>query len=87
MAGPFYGAYQLCTTYLQATGRAGFAALASLLSKGIIYIPVLLLLNAGFQMYGVPFTGAVTDTLSLLAAIGLVLLARRKENTEARPIG
>lgn len=87
MAGPFYGAYQLCTTYLQATGRAGFAALASLLSKGIIYIPVLLLLNAGFQKYGILFTGAVTDTLSLLAAIGLVLLARRKENTEARPIG
>ena len=79
MAGPFYSMYQLCTTYLQATGKAGFAALASLLSKGIIYLPALFLLNAVFQMYGVLFTGAVTDTLSLVAAAGLVLLARRQD--------
>jgi putative MATE family efflux protein len=79
MAGPFFSMYQLCTTYLQATGKAGFATLASLLSKGIIYIPVLFLLNVAFQMYGILFTGAVTDTLSLIAAAGLVLLARRQD--------
>lgn len=77
--GPFYGAYQLCTTYLQSTGRAGFATFASLLSKGIIYIPVLFVMNAAFKMYGILFTGAVTDTLSLLAAIGLIILVRRTE--------
>lgn len=79
MAGPFYSLYQLCTTYLQATGKATFATLASLLSKGIIYIPMLFLLNAVFQMYGILFTGAVTDTLSLIATAGLVLLSRRQD--------
>lgn len=79
LAGPFYGVYQLCTTYLQATGRAGHAALASLMSKGIIYIPVLFLLNAVFGMYGILFTSTVTDTLSLLAAVGLILLAHHRD--------
>ena len=78
--GPFYSVYQICTTYLQATGRAGFATLTSLLSKGIIYIPVLFLMNAAWGMYGILFTGTVTDILSLIAAIGLVALASRQES-------
>lgn len=79
IAGPFYGIYQLCTTYLQATGRAGFATLASLLSKGIIYIPVLFILNALLGMYGILFTAATTDILSLVAAVILVLLSVRMD--------
>ena len=79
LAGPFFSIYQLCTTYLQSTSRAAYAAMASLLNKGIIYLPVLFALNAAFQMYGILFTGAVTDTLSLAAVIGLILLAHRRD--------
>lgn len=71
--GPLYGIYQMATTYFQSTGRAGYATLCSLLSKGIIYIPVLYILNAVFHMYGILFTGAVTDVLSLIAAVILVV--------------
>jgi len=86
IVGPFYSVYQLCTTYLQATGRAGFATLASLLSKGIIYIPVLFLMNAVWHMYGILFTGAVTDILSLIAVIGLsVLASRTEEQNNSKP--
>ncbi len=82
VVGPFFSVYQLCTTYLQATGQASFATLASMLSKGIIYIPVLFLMNAVLGMYGILFTGAVTDMLSLIAVIGLVLLSIRLEKRE-----
>lgn len=71
--GPVYGIYQMATTYFQSTGRAGYAALCSLLSKGIIYIPVLYIMNAVFHMYGILFTGAVTDVLSLIVTVALVV--------------
>jgi len=85
IVGPFFSVYQICTTYLQATGRAGFATLASLLSKGIIYIPVLFLMNAVWGMYGILFTSTVTDILSLMAAVGLVALAIRSEKQMTLP--
>ena len=37
--GPFYGFYQICTTYLQAAGKTRQAITVSLLEKGLVYIP------------------------------------------------
>lgn len=80
--GPLYGIYQMATTYFQSTGQAGYATLCSLLSKGIIYIPVLYILNAVFHMYGILFTGAVTDVLSLIAAVALVIYTIKRPKKE-----
>ncbi len=77
--GPFYGLYQLCTTYLQATGRADYATFASLLNKGVIFLPVLFLLHALFGLYGIACTAPVTDALSLLAAFLLCKMAEKKQ--------
>lgn len=66
-AGPFYGFYQLCQTFLQSTGKATYATLVALLDKGIVYLPVLLLLNHFYGMYGIAFTNVVTLLLSLAA--------------------
>lgn len=79
--GPFYGLYQLCTTYLQSTGRAGYATFASLLNKGIIFLPVLFALHAAFGLQGIACTAPVTDGLSLIAAFLLCRLADRKTAT------
>ena len=35
LIGPFYGLYQLCTTFLQSTGKASYATVVALLDKGI----------------------------------------------------
>ena len=75
---PFYALYQLCATWLQSTGRAGYATAASLLNKGVIYLAVLFVLEHFFGMYGIVFTAAVTDTLSLLAALILCRAASRR---------
>jgi len=47
--GPFYGVYQLCQTYLQATGKASYATVVALLDKGIFYLPILLIMNAVWE--------------------------------------
>ncbi len=75
--GPFYGLYQLCATYLQSTGKAGYATLASLLNKGLIFLPVLFALHAAFGLYGIACTAPVTDALSLITAFVLCRVANR----------
>ncbi|MBR3505349.1 MAG: MATE family efflux transporter [Clostridia bacterium] len=68
-AGPFYGVYQVATTYLQATGKTGRALAAALLEKGLIFLPALFLMQAAFGMNGLIFAGAVTTLLSTVAAL------------------
>ena len=67
--GPLFGFYQICTTYLQATGKSVAAVTVSLLEKGLIYIPALFILKAFFGMYGIVFSGTVTTVLSAVAAL------------------
>ncbi len=69
ITGPFYGFYQLCTTYLQSTGKSKKAILVSLMEKGIVYIPALLLMRLIFGMYGVIFAGTATTLVSSIVAL------------------
>ena len=78
LMGPFYGLYQLCTTFLQSTGKASYATVVALLDKGIIYLPVLFGLNALFGLNGVIYTAPLTDMLSLLAGAVLCFLWNKK---------
>ncbi len=68
LVGPIYGMYQLCQTYLQSTGRAKYATVVSMLDKGLIFIPMLLLLNAVFGLNGLIFAGFVTNVLSIVVS-------------------
>ncbi len=71
--GPFYGLYQLCTTFLQSTGKASYATLVAVLNKGLIYLPLLLIFNSLWGLNGVIYTAPVTDMLSLLVGAGLCI--------------
>ncbi len=82
LVGPVCGIYQMATTYFQSTGRAGCAAVCSVLNKGLLFIPVLFLLDRQFGMVGIFFTGAVTDLLSLAIAVLLVLRVIRLPEKE-----
>ena len=77
--GPFYGFYQICTTYLQAAGKSRQAVIVSLLEKGIVYIPVLFVMNWVFHMYGIAFAGTVTTVISAVAALVFCYKDYRKE--------
>lgn len=78
LAGPIYGLYQLETTYLQATQKAFASTLLSLLNKGIVYIPVMLLLNLKFGLFGIFYTIPITDTISFI--IGIFLCKKNDKN-------
>ena len=73
IVGPVFGIYQLCQTSLQATGKASYAIFASLLDKGLIYIPVLIILNRIFGAYGVAFAHAVTMFFTIIITVLLTL--------------
>ena len=77
--GPFFGFYRICTTYLQAAGKSKQAIIVSLLEKGIIYIPMLFLMNALFKMYGIIFSATVTTVLSAVTALIFCYKDYRKE--------
>ena len=71
--GPFYGLYQLCQTFMQATGQAAYATFTALLDKGLFYLPILFLMNHAFQMYGIAFSTAVTLIFALTVGAFLAL--------------
>jgi len=73
LTGPFYGLYQLCQTFLQATGKASYATLIATLDKGIFFLPILFVMNHLFGMYGIAFSSAVTLLFSLVTGIILSL--------------
>ena len=82
--GPFFGFYQICTTYLQASGKSKQAVIVSLLEKGIIYIPMLFLMSWLFKMYGIIFSATVTTVLSAVVALIFCYKDYRKELKEIK---
>lgn len=71
ISGPIYAVSQMCQTFLQATGKASYAIIISLLDKGIIYIPVLFIMNHFFGAYGIAFSHCLTIVISVIFAITL----------------
>lgn len=70
-SGPIFAISQVCQTFLQSTGNATYAIITSLLDKGIIYIPVLFIMNYFLGAYGIAFSHCVTIVISVIFAIVL----------------
>lgn len=73
LTGPFVGWYQLSQTFLQSTGKPSYASFVALLDKGLIYIPMLLVMAHLWKLYGIAFSGSVTTLFSLMIAAFLCL--------------
>lgn len=71
LASPVGGIYQLCSSYLQGTGKVSYATITSLLSKGVVYLPVLFISEALGGFAGLVFAGAISELISTL--IGVIL--------------
>ena len=78
VTGPIYGIYQLCTTYLQATGKVSYATIVSVLRQGLIYIPILVLTNYLWEFTGLIFAAAISDVLSIIIGLYLSLKWNKK---------
>ncbi len=77
-AAPFVGVYQLCSVYLQSTGRVAYATVTALMQKALVYVPVLYGMNAAFGLTGLIFSAAVTDVVSMLAAVALCMKSAKQ---------
>lgn len=73
VTGPVCGLYQLSTSFLQSTGKTSYATLVSLLRQGLVYLPVIYLMNSLFGLNGLIFAAAVSDIISILIGGGLSL--------------
>ena len=73
LAVPAEGVYHMCSTYLQATGKVSYATLTSFMQKGLIFLPVLLIMEYLFGLNGIIFSNAVTT----LVSTGIALLLCR----------
>ena len=69
LAVPVEGVYQMCSTYLQATGKVSFATLTSLMQKGLVFLPVLLVMERFLGLDGIVFSNAVTTLISTVIAL------------------
>lgn len=66
LMGPFIGIYYLSTNFLQASGNAPSASIASALRQGLLLIPLLYLFSGLFQLEGLPIANLVADAVSVL---------------------
>lgn len=64
LASPVGGVYQLCSAYLQGTGKVSYATVTSLLSKGLVYVPVMFICEALGGFTGLVFAGVISDIIS-----------------------
>lgn len=65
LTGPFIGIYYLATNFLQASGNAPAASVASALRQGLLLIPLLHLMNCLFQLEGLAAAHLAADGISV----------------------
>ena len=70
---PLAGAYQACTAFLQATGKASYAIALSVLRQGALYVPCMYIMKGAAGLNGLMYTGVVTDVLAFAIALASVL--------------
>ena len=75
---PLAGAYQACTAFLQATGKASYAIALSVLRQGALYVPCMYIMNGAAGLNGLMYTGAVTDVLAFAIALAMCIDWKRR---------
>lgn len=81
--GPVFGIFYVITNALQAMGAAIPSLIINISRQGLIYIPVLFLLNAVLGVTGLVWAQPVVDVISLVVGIGMYLKVSRKMMKES----
>lgn len=75
---PLAGVYQACTAFLQATGKASYAIVLSVLRQGALYMPVIYVLDKAIGLNGLICASPVTDALAFLIALVMCIVWKKK---------
>ena len=91
---PFLGAQMIATSAAQSMGKAIPSMILSISRQGILYIPLVLILNAAFSFNGFIYAQPITDLLMCLLAqlyigwlIAKEVVAKQKEVVEQKESG
>jgi len=81
---PLIGFQIIAGNFFQSTGKAGVAALLSLLRQVIILLPALMILPHFFNIQGVWLAGPVADTLSAIVVLFFLWREIKRLNVHIR---
>ncbi|MDO5417341.1 MAG: MATE family efflux transporter [Lachnospiraceae bacterium] len=73
LSGPFIGILFLCINTIQGMGKALPSLILTVCRQGLLFIPLVLGLNAVFGLDGVIYAQPAADYLSILLAVGICL--------------
>ena len=76
--GPLFGIFYVLTNALQAMGAAMPSLIINISRQGLIYIPVLFLLNGILGITGLVWAQPIVDVISLVFGIAMYLKTSRK---------
>lgn len=76
--GPVFGIFYVLTNALQAMGAAMPSLIINISRQGLIYIPMLYILNTMLGVTGLVWAQPVVDVISLVVGIGMYITVSRK---------
>lgn len=85
VSGPVFGLCYLSTNFLQATDKASYAIVVSLLRQGLFLVPLVVLLNAAAGLNGLIWSQPISDILATVVAVGLFAAHYKKVMATAKP--
>ncbi len=78
LSGPVIGIMFLCINTLQGMGKALPSLILTVCRQGLVFVPMILILNAVFGLKGVIYAQAVADFVSILLASTICFVILRK---------
>lgn len=81
--GPIFGIFYVLTNALQAIGAAMPSLMINISRQGLIYIPVLFILNAALGVTGLVWAQPIVDVISFVVGIGMYIQVSRKRMKQA----
>ncbi len=82
LAGPVIGILFLCINTLQGMGKALPSLVLTFCRQGLIFVPLILILNALFGLEGVIYAQCTADFISIILALTICLIVMRKLKKE-----
>ena len=80
LSGPFLGLFYVSTSFLQSAGRAGAGTLTALLRQGILFIPLIYVMNHFFGVTGNICAHLAADLAATAVGCALMLRAYRRRD-------
>lgn len=87
LSGPVIGILFLCINTLQGMGKAIPSLILTVCRQGLVFVPLVFILNAFFELEGVIYAQAAADYFSIVLAFGICIVILRKLEKQKKSAG